>query len=182
MTDIGIDEHIRTFFIGHDISDQQWPKGPGPERLPSLRVLAVSPGPRSKIWTYVTCGAWEASQKNPFEYLMTSDQPSSRYVELLTIVAFFALTHDLGVGHTMDIGEPLLPGSPCRDVYLSLPYTFGPQLERIRRDGQDGQILWVFPLTLSEKVYLLANGVDALEDRLENSGVKYWTPFRPPVV
>ena len=177
-----LEQHIRAFFAGHQVALQQFERGPAVRRLPTLRVLESAPGPRSATWTYVTRGAWEANPQNPFEYLMTGDRARPRYCELLTIVAFYALSTTLGIGHTMPIGEPLLDGSFCQDIYLSLPYTFGPKLERFALDGREGQILWVFPLTPLEKKFLLANGVQALEDRLEASKVEYWSPFRPSVI
>ena len=177
-----IEQHIRRFFNGHQIAAQQFHQGPAVHDLPDLSVLEIGPGPRSAGWTYVTCGAWEATSTNLLEYLMTADQARPRYVELLTIIAYYAISATFGVGHTVSIGEPLLDGSLCEDVYLSLPYVFGPDLERFTLDGREGHILWAFPLTPAEKQYLLDNGVQALEDRLEDSRVEYWSPFRPSVV
>jgi len=177
-----IEQHIRRFFNGHQITAQQFHNGPAVHDLPNLSVLEIGPGPRSAGWTYVTCGAWEATSASLLEYLMTADQARSRYVELLTIIAYYTISATFGVGHTVSIGEPLLDGSLCEDVYLSLPYTFGPDLERFTADGREGRILWAFPLTPTEKRYLLDNGVQALEDRLEASKVEYWSPFRASVV
>jgi hypothetical protein len=174
------DHHIRAFFVGHPIAARKWPLGPARDALPNLRILEIAPGPRLNQWTYVTAGAWETCAR-PFEFMAIGDAARDCYVELLTMVAFYAREHNLGLGHTIPIGRPLLEGSACEHVYLSLPYVYGAALEVITVAGGDHHILWLFPITEAEKRLLLDGGLDALEEQLEAQGVHYWSPFRKSV-
>ena len=175
------DRHLRRFFSGHVVTTRQWKPGPAKDALPNLHVLEIAPGRRLTRWTFVTVGAWEANPAHPLEFLVIGDSARPAYVELLTMVAFYACEHNLGLGHTIPIGQPLIEGSACEHVYLSLPYTYGPELQVVRAKPKDHHILWLFPITSSEKNLLLRSGMDALEDRLEAQKVEYWSPFRASV-
>jgi hypothetical protein len=174
------EQHVLRFFAGHAVESKQWLAGPGRQALPHLRVLEIAPGPKLDKWIYVTTGAAEPGLRT-LEFLAIGDQPRDTYVELLTMVAFYAIEHRLGWGHTIPIGRPLVEGSACEYTYLSLPYLFGPDLEVVPLDEGKHQILWLFPITESEKRLLLREGVDALEDRFESQSVEYWSPFRKAV-
>ncbi len=182
MTAADITErHVRRFFRGHAVEQKRWTPGPGTRALPDLEVLEIGPGPRLNRWTYVTAGASDAGLRR-LEYLAIGDAPRDTYVELLTMVAYYAIEQRLGLGHTIPIGRPLIEGSVCEHVYLSLPYLFGPKFEVIERAPESRQILWVFPITADEKRLLLDSGLDALEERLESRNVEYWSPYRKSVV
>ena len=182
MNTEAVANHVRTFFTGHHVHESQWMLGPAKDELPQLRILHVAPGPRTKRWTFVTAGASSANPNNPFEYLIIGDEPRNAYEELLTILAYYAIVHNFGLGHTIEIGRPLAKGSHCEYLYLSLPYTFGPELEICRNGEDEVHILWAFPITTSEQRYLLSKGVDALEEQFEKRGVKYWSLLRKSVV
>ena len=182
MTATAIAEcHIRQFFEGHPVQLKQWAAGPAANAIPDFRVLEIAPGPRLDQWTYATAGAADVGLRR-LEYLTIGDEARDTYVELLTMVAYYAMDHRLGLGHIIPIGRPLVDGSPCEHVYLSLPYLFGPKLEVIERSPESVQILWVFPITQPERQLLLSSGLDALEERLESQEVQYWSPLRASVV
>ena len=147
-----------------------------------MRVLEIEPGPRTKIFSYVTRGAFEANEENPFEYVLTIDAVSERFVEMLTILAYYGRRHSLGTGHVMPIGEPLIDGSICEYFYLSLPYPFGPELEVCDTGSRVIHILWAFPITAAEHDFALQHGAEALEQRFEESAVEYWSAKRRSVV
>ena len=176
-----VDAHIRAFFQGHPVREHQWPEGPALEHLPNLRVLEIGPGPRmQRLTTYVTHGAWAARPEAPLEFLMVTSEPGPRYVELLTMMAFYANDHQLGTGHIVPIGEPLVPGSACTCSYLSLPYTFGPELEvLVLPDQTHVHILWDMPITEDERGLWRRAGSEALEQAFEDEEVEYWNPYRP---
>ena len=177
-----VEKHIRTFFAGHAVHDTQWTEGPAKNELPHLRVLHISPGPRLKWWTFVTAGASSVHAASALEYLMIGDEPRTSYEQILTMLAYYGISHRLDVGHSMAIGKPLEAGSPIDRLYLSLPYPFGPELE-ICRDGDDEiRILWAFPITRSEQELLIREGPDSLEQIFEKKQVKFWSPARKSVV
>ena len=177
-----IKQHIERFFEGHAVHETQWTGGPAKEALPELRILHVSPGPKTQWWTFLTVGASAANPANPFEYLIVGDEPRNAYAELLTILAYYGIVHNLGFGHTVSIGRALAEGSRCEYLYLSLPYTFGPELEICRVGEEEVHFLWAFPITHSEQQHLLEKGVESLERRFEKHGVKYWSLLRKSVV
>jgi hypothetical protein len=62
----------------------------------------------------------------------SSPEPDVDLIELMTVVAHFHRTGArLGLGHSVDIGRPWLPGSTCTHGVISLPYLFCPKLERL---------------------------------------------------
>jgi hypothetical protein len=175
-----IDAHIRDFFQGHPIREHQWTEGPALQTLPNLRVLEIAPGPRmSGLTTYVTRGAWAATVEAPLEFLMLTGTPDARYVELLTMLAFYGIQHRLGIGHVIPYGGPMVPGSQWTYTYLSLPYTFGPELEILELAGGGHlHVLWAMPITTAERDLWRKVGSDKLEEAFEAEEVEYWNPFR----
>jgi len=87
----------------------------------------------------------------------------------------------LDLGHTVPIGEPWLPGSSCDHLLVSLPYPFGPDLESCSWDGGHARLLWMLPITDAEREYKTQNGLDALEERLEQAAVHPTDGGRPSV-
>lgn len=90
-------------------------------------------------------------------------------VELLTAIAHYHRTgRRLGLGHTVNVGRPWVPGSNCTRGLVSLPYLDGPTLEwstepRVR-------FLWLVPVTEEEVELKMQRGLEALEQRFENAG------------
>ena len=133
----------------------------------------------SNATAYVSRGAWAARPEAPLEFLILTSEPGERYVELLTMLAWYGIQERLGIRHILPIGEPFVPGSECTYEYLSLPYTFGPELEvLVLPDQTELHILWVMPITASERQLALRDGPDALEDAFEDEAVEYWNPYR----
>ena len=52
-----VEQHIRRFFAGHDITKHTWLLGPVPDAMPEFQVLCAGPGPRTGCWTYLSLGA-----------------------------------------------------------------------------------------------------------------------------
>jgi hypothetical protein len=110
-----VDDHVHEFFAGHDIETLTWDTGPLYQRVPGFRVHAVGPGPRgSNAWTYVTTGCWQARHQDGhgLEFVLATREFTMRAVELLARNAYFHAgpqAQRLGLGHTVDLGEPWLP-------------------------------------------------------------------------
>jgi hypothetical protein len=84
-------------------------------------------------------------------------------------------------GHTVPIGEPWVEGSACDHFLVSLPYPFGPDLERCKWDSGHARLLWLLPITTTERDFKAEHGLEALEQRLEKAAIHYWEPDRPAV-
>ena len=177
-------EHVCSFFDGHASSEDRWIEGPMAEIAPWFSVLVFAPGPRTPLWTYVSLGA--STLPNPtdsaLEFVISTEKPTRRAVELLTIVSYYHRDYGLGVGHTAGLGEPWLPGSTCEHILVSLPYPFGPDLEICNLENQHIHFLWFLPITEAERELAVEHGLEALEQRFDAAGIRYWLPRRASAV
>lgn len=103
-------------------------------------------------------------------------------IELLAMVVYYHATEHLDLNHTLPIGRAWLPGSFCDHLLVSLPYPFGPRLERISGRLRGARALWLLPITASEQAYAKANGIEALEVRFDEAAINPLDPTRGPVV
>jgi hypothetical protein len=174
--------HLQLFFAGHSWEEHIWTLGPAHDELPRLRVAELSPGPRIGLWVYATVGAWEARQDPRLEFLIVAPEQDQRHVELLFMVTWYHGRHGLGSGHTLPIGEPWLPGSACDHFLVSLLYPFGPQLEVCEVDDWHLRVLWLLPITVSEREFKVRDGLEALEQRFDACRLEYWVPEGSSVV
>ncbi len=179
----GLRKHIQTFFQGHRYEETMWTLGPV-EWVPGLRIACIGPGPNTEFWMYVSIGAWEMQRaaESTLEFFIIAPEENLRHVELLTMTAWYHGTDCLGLGHTFPIGGPWLEGSNCTFMLVSLPYTFGPMLERCEVDGTEIKLLWLLPITQAEREFKAAHGLEELEQLFEAKGVEYWNPRRASVV
>ena len=176
--------HVRRFFKGHRRYKSVCRHGLPGRVPPEFRVVRVAPGPRSRLTTYLSLGAWEATGETGFglEFVATTAQPERKCVELLTMVAYYHRTERLDLGHTFPLGYGWLGGS-CTHVLVSLPYPFGPDLE-VCCLGDKGHVrfLWLLPITEAEKRFRHEHGLEALERRFDEVKLNFAVPYRESVV
>lgn len=186
-----IERHVRRFFadretlVGGRITASVLTNGP--QRLPSsFRVLEVPPQKASRVWHYVSVGAFamRADHEDRLEFVLRTDsRERPRAVELLSMLAYYHSTEGLGVGHMLPIGEPWLPQSQCDAMLISLPYPLGPQFEVCPIDEQRHvHIYWALPITSAERAFARAHGLEELEQRLESAGIIAEDPRRGSVI
>jgi hypothetical protein len=178
----GVRQHLRRFFEGHPYREHTWSRGPAVRDLPELRIMEFAPGFRTSLWVYATVGASAAHADPGLEFVLVAPAQDARHIELATMMAWYHLKEKLGLGHTLPIGEPWLPGSLCTSMLVSLPYPFGPELERGKLPGGDVRVLWLLPITEAEKQYKNRLGVEALEQQFDAVSLEYWRPDRASVV
>lgn len=180
-----VEAHVRTFFAGHDVEALDYDLGEGRrEAVPGLRIIAVSPGPRTNSWTYVTAGCWAAVEHSGhgLEFVLSTPVHDSSFAALLAMVAYYHAGHHLDIEHSMPIGGPWMPNSACDHLLVSLPYLHGPDLEQCSlRDGH-ARLLWVLPVTAAEIAYRRENGHEALEVLFDEAEINPTDPHRPSVV
>ena len=179
-----VDQHIRQFFAGHEITSHQFQAGPAVQSLPDLRILCVAPGPRTGCWTYLSLGASSIVHEDSglLEFFLIAPCENASHIELVTMIAWYHQTRGLGRGHTLPIGRPWLPKSTCDHLLVSTPYPFGPELEVCNFDGGHIHFLWLLPITSAEREFKKSNGLEALEQRFDAAAIEYWLPSRPSVV
>jgi hypothetical protein len=150
-------------------------------------VARIGPGPRINLWTYVSLGCWRSTQTHGhgLEFVIASQDENPRMAELVAMTAYYHSgpnSQRLDHGHTLPIGEPWLPGSSCDHLLVSLPYPYGADFEICAwRDGH-ARMLWLLPITEAERDFKVANGMEALEQRFEDAGLRYWDSYRASVV
>jgi hypothetical protein len=176
--------HVERFFIDHRVVPRSFDRGPIQSVLPGFHSLQIAPGPRLGQTTYVSVGAaFEDAGNEPLEFVTVASAPSTRHVELLAMTSHYHRTGErLGLGHTLPIGEPWLPGSSLDHFLVSLPYPFGPELEDLTIPDGSVRLLWLLPITTSERDYQRERGMEALEARFDASQIAYWDPKRRSVV
>jgi len=162
---------------------RQWQRGPLARMAPEFRVLELSPTETRNSWTYATVGMSDGMEEGAVEVHLLSPVASPLHVESLTVIAHYHRTEAmLGLGHTVNLGRPWLPGSSAAHMLLSLPYLDGPELEWARVNGVDVRFLWLIPITLAERDFKAANGLEALEQAFEKAQFNYLDPRRASVV
>lgn len=188
MTDpnygIRVHEHVHGFFSGHDAYREDFNEGPIQSLIPGFHSIVVEPGPKSRLWTYVSVGAGSILKEDAprLEFVITAEQPSSQHTKRLAMTAHYHHTQTLGLGHTFPLGEPWLPGSSLDHALISLPYPFGEELEILHSEGDHVHFLWVLPITAAERAFKAANGLEALESAFDDAQLKYWDVKRRSVV
>ncbi|HYR11256.1 MAG TPA: suppressor of fused domain protein [Longimicrobium sp.] len=178
-------QHLQGFFRGHECTLLHAPPGPIQRVLPRLHVMRVAPGPRTRHWVYATVGAWEVDREaggGTEFFLIVDRQDDEKNVLRLAMTAHYHRGEHLGEQHTFPLGEPWEPGSELDHMLVSLPYTYGPELEICELPGGHVHFLWLLPITKAEREFKAANGLDALEDRFEEGGIEYWNAHRRSMV
>ncbi len=180
-----VESHVRGFFAGHSVEVVDLDLGPERREVaPALRVLVVGPGRRSDSWAYVTVGCWAAMKQDGhgLEFVMTAHVRDQRFIELMAMIGYYHCERrQLDLEHSMPIGEPWVPGSPCDHLLISLPYLHGPDLEHCPVPGGHARILWALPVTTAEIDFRRHNGHEALEQLFDEAEIVPADPFRASV-
>ena len=183
-----IEAHLRHGFPGQRVVVQGWRTDA--MAMPHVRVLRVDPETRGGLWLHVSSGASLPAPDAPAtagpasgsEFVLVTPFKTLRAVELLAMVVYFHGVEELGVGNTVSVGEPWLPGSTCGHLLVSSPYLLADELWTLSLPGRTVQFRWVIPITARERAYAGEKGLEALEQRFEQVGLEYWDPHRQSVV
>lgn len=168
---------------GAPVARFAWGRGPVRDLGPGFGVLRFQRA--SGVSVFATRGMSAPGEHEGLEvHLLVRDRDADRaadsLIELLTAVARFHRRDErLGMGHTVNFGRGWLPDATCTHGLLSLPYLDGPRLEWLEKPRV--RFLWLIPLTANEVEFKRANGLDALEGKLEASGFDYLDPKRVSV-
>jgi hypothetical protein len=120
------------------------------------------------------------------EFLLIAPDEAERHVLSIAMNAYYHANPDVSFrldhGHTVPIGEPWSPGSPCDHMLVSLPYPLGPDFEVCEWDGGHARLLWLLPITEAERDFKAEHGLEALEQRFDDAALEYWDAARASVV
>jgi hypothetical protein len=183
----GILAHYGAFWGADRVDEVHWTPGRIGERLPDLHIVKIRPGAEADMWTFATIGAWRANEdeKHNLEFLAVARAEDASILWHMALTAYYhagPAENRLGVGHTVPIGEGWVEGSPLDAVLVALPYLWGPKLENCLLRDRHVQVVWLMPITQAEREFAHEHGVDALEQRFEDTKVDYLDPFRKSVV
>jgi hypothetical protein len=177
-----LEQHVRRYFGPRQAT---WLTAEPMQSVdPQFRVLQLAPAGRDRLWHYVSIGAWSATAGggHGVEFILSTAMQTARAVELLAMNVYYHREDHLGLGHTVPIGEPWLPGSECDHLLVSLPYPFGPRLQRCQVAERYVDFLWLVPITRAERDFKTAHGQEELEQQFEAAGLRYWEADRKSVV
>jgi hypothetical protein len=159
-----------------------WTEGPVDELPAAFSVLVITRSDTSVA--YATRCMSEPSDDERLELHLLArpaDVPEGELAELLVAVAHYHRTgRRLGLGQTVDFGQPWLAGSACTHGLISLPYLDGPSLEWLAAPLI--RFLWLVPVTASEVRFTEAHGVEALALRFDEQRSNLLDPRRASVV
>lgn len=145
-------------------------------------ILRFPPREVRTMWTYATQCMSQPGDSVPLELHMFTDTKRDEVAEILVATAHYHRTGKrLGLGHTVNFGQPWLPGSRADHGLLSRPYLDGPKLEFLQLDPGRVRFLWLIPVTSSEVQFAQRCTVEELEERFEATKFDYLDPLRPPV-
>jgi hypothetical protein len=177
-----IKKHYETTW-GKPATVRTWMSGPVHELPKGFFVAEVAPLADERAWIYATCGMSLLDDADPLELHLLAPFQDNSHVELLTFICHYHVTGcRLGLGHTVNFGRPWLPGSTCSFGLISLPYLYGPRLEKCTVSGRTVNCYWLIPITQQERDFKKQEGPEALEIRFEEAVVNYLDPERECVV
>lgn len=179
-------QHLHRYFSGSRSAIKRSSEGRAWNLVDAeeFHVIEFAPGQRSDRWTYVSVGSGtvQPDRGRRIEFILCAREASERHVEIVELTAFYHVNgHTLDVGRTLPIGQPWLPGGTLDHLLVAVPYPFGPMLGDFRSGRHQAQLLWLVPITRSESELRHEKGLDALESRLESSGIDYTDPSRTDV-
>lgn len=158
-------------------------KGPIQELPEGFKILSFKPTKTRNMWTYATCGMSMPTDSYPLELHIFAPEQNDSLVEILTAIAHYHRNgSSLGLGHTINFGQPWWEQSNCEYGLISLPYLDGPSLEWLDLDKMKVQFLWLIPLTKQEAEYKKKHGLESLEERVDDSSFEYLNPYRKSII
>ena len=179
-------EHYRGFWGAERLEDVHWTPGPLATRLPDFHFVKVRPESAGGMWTFASIRAWRATEreKHGIEFVSVARSESSSVLLHTAMAAYYHAGppgQRLGAGHMVGIGEGWVEGSSLDALLVSVPYIWGPDLEHCQLPDRHIQVLWLIPIDEAERDFARRHGVDALEQRFEETSFDYLDPFRPSV-
>ena len=178
-------DHLEHFFGGHRVERREFQEGPIQRVCPGFHVILVSPGPKTRLWSYISMGGVNVTKagRPASEFLILSEEDDPKYVARLAMTVHYHHTQTIGIGDTFPLGEAWVTGSTLDHALVSRPYPFGPDFEVFPLSAKEhGHVLWVLPITREERDFKREHGLDALEERFEQVGLSYWDVRRRSVV
>ncbi|MEU5741646.1 suppressor of fused domain protein [Streptomyces tendae] len=179
-----LERHVRGFWDGHIVENATWEHGPIKERIPSFSTYRVLPKQAGEAWVYVTVGCSLPLATGGVEFFVMSPFADKAHSESLAMVGHYHsfTTHRLDVGSVVHIGRPWMQDSRMEHLLVSLPYTYGPDLEWAPLKTGRVRFLWLLPIHQSEAEFIKRNTLDEFETLMDVSEVNVLDLNRDSIV
>lgn len=176
--------HIDTFWQLNDKSMFEPGEPVVRDRLPDLRIARMSPSGPGEPWAHVSVGAWEltAASGKGWEFMLLAPTDEPAHLETLAAVVRRHIFSPIRAGELIDLGRPWYADSPCTWMLACPPYPYNISLERLDLADLDIHIVWMMPITKEEASFARDEGVDALEQRLQDAAADFLSTRRSSVV
>lgn len=167
--------------------EAQWRLGSRSSDMPKLSVCVFEPTAERALWVYATSGFPDSVERAyGIELFTLSPIESCLHIELFAAIAHLQWSgHVIDIGVTVNLGRGWLPKSRLSHGLISLPYTYGPDLEYFsssETEQRSTRCLWLIPISESERNFKKSHGLNSLESLFQVKEIEYWNPDRDPVV
>lgn len=177
--------HTKTYFQS-TARKQVWDEDFVKKNLPGLKCLEYQPSEDLAFFSYVSCGLASLlpDQEVKHEYVISSPFQTLEHAELMCMIAaaFIDRKAFFSLGDIISIGRPWITGSKADHLLVSLPYPYGSKLELAESALPNLQVLWLLPIYSTEVDFYHAEGLEALEQKFDEGGIRFCDPKREPVV
>ncbi|GEM_PF-935872 len=177
-------DHVDSHWPGYDKSLLRVGDHPVTTASPNFRVACIHPKNSEEPWAYLSLGAYElgADPLCGLEFLLLARERSEHHAGILALVASLHSQSALKQGSVIDLQEPWIAGGTLQHLLVTLPYPYGPNLERCQAGLFSLRVLWLLPITGAEFALTKREGLEALEARFEAEGIDFLDPDRASVV
>jgi Suppressor of fused protein (SUFU) len=152
-----VSEHVTRYFSARSVEVAPFDDGPIAERVPGFAEICVPPDASTPLCVYVSCGVWDAVHidEHGLEFCLIAPERDHRHA---LVVAMNAYDH----------------ANPDESFRLDF--------EMCHWEHGHARILWLLPITESERDFRTAHGLEALEQRFDDARLQYWDARRSAVV
>lgn len=177
--------HLEAFFEA-PARERHWDTDFVQRNAPNLRTLEFKPQKSFGFFSYVSCGLAPLLPRieAKHEFVISSPFATEEHCELMNMIAAATLNRGdfYSWGDVIQIGRPWIYGSEADHLLVSLPYPYGPKLERAETSLPNLSVAWLVPIYETEANFCASAGVEALEQKFGEHSICFWEPQRPKVV
>ncbi|MBR1374907.1 MAG: suppressor of fused domain protein [Cardiobacteriaceae bacterium] len=172
--------HIHNFWSDAEIEKFSWNNGKIITEMPYFKVFCVQPKDRNYA-IYISSGIATIINQ---EFFIISPYKSEEHIETLAMIASASIAYpnSFQLNCCVNIDKPWLDNSKLKYFLISLPYTFGQNLEYMEFGNKKIRFFWLLPITDEEHSFLQNHSVGSLEDLFEANNIDYLNINRKSVV
>ncbi|MBQ9259259.1 MAG: suppressor of fused domain protein [Neisseriaceae bacterium] len=178
--DNAVFQHIQSFWHNAKTEKYSWNAGKIVIEISDFRVYCVKPEHNNYV-IYVSSGIGRIINQ---EFFIISPYETEEHIETLAMLASASIAYpnSFQLNSCVNIDKSWLDNSELKYFLISLPYTFGKELEYMNFDNNLIRFFWLLPITDKEHEFLHNNSVELLENLFEKNNINYLDINRKSVV